>query len=152
MIPDTLPIDNNNNSALHLQFVFASCVACLKLLKADTENESHILYARLFFGFFHAFFLVMFLKTKNTIASMMETQNVKMEAGDQLKAVAKGVLLKAAAIGAVHYKSHLIQPLVISSIMGIISLLENHYTYNSVAGTLPFLLAVRNYDAAKKHN
>ena len=124
--------------------MFVSCVACLKLLKADTENEDHLLYARIFFGVFHAFFLLMFLKTKSNITSMMATQNVKLEAADQLKSVVKGVLLKAALIAGVHYKTHLIQPLVISSFMGFISLLESHYTFNAIASVLPFLFVVRN--------
>lgn len=128
---------------LPVKFIFVSCVAVLKLLKADVENENHLLYARIFFGVFHGFFLLMFLKTKSTITSMMATQSIKLDAAAELKSVVKGVMLKAAVIGVVHYKTHLIQPLVISSIMGFVSLLEAHYTYNAVAATLPFLLVVQ---------
>jgi hypothetical protein len=132
--------------------VFVSCIAALKLLKADTENEEHLLIARVFFGVFHVFFLLMFLKTKSGITNMMATQDDKLEAGSQLRIVVKGVLLKAAIIGGVHYKLHLIQPLVISSLMGFISLLESHYTYNAVASVLPFLFSTKTLSESKKDN
>lgn len=108
------------------------------------------MYARIFFGVFHAFFILMFLKAKSGITSMMATQSEKLDAGAELRGVVKGVLFKMVVIGAVHYKLHLIQPLIISSFMGLISLLEGFYTYNAVASVLPFLFSVRKRDQSKK--
>ena len=138
-------------TSVPFQLVFVGAIACLKLLQVDTENEDHLHYARIFFGIFHLFFLLMFLQTKSNITAMMATQEEKLDYGSQLKGVVKGILLKALVIGVVHYKTNLIQPLVISSFMGFMALLECNITYDAVSGVLPFLFSAQKTTSSKKN-
>lgn len=119
--------------------MFAVIFALLKFFGANTEDEFHLQVARGFFVALHLFFIIVFLKARNTIVTMMATQDVKLEEGDLLKSVSKGMIIKAFLIAAVHYKTNMIQPLVMSSVMGFMALLESRITHNEVASLLPFL-------------
>jgi hypothetical protein len=122
-----------------LQFLFATAFATLKILGASESNSRHVLLLRLFFGISHAFILFCFLKAKGSLVSMMASQDAKLKLGDELKSLARSVLARCAVIIAVHAKTGMIQPLVISSVLGYISLFENRTVYNELTHIFPFL-------------
>ena len=124
-----------------------STLAGLKLSGASQENEHHVLILRVIFAISHILFFIIYLMAKSSISSMIAMQEIKIKSTKATTDCFKSIVVRAIVISAIHYKSHIIQPLLVSSIMGFMSILENEHMHKELSRLLPFL---KPLDAEKK--
>jgi hypothetical protein len=111
---------------------------------ASQSNPRHLFFLRIIFGISHLFFVIIFAKTRHAINSVIASQDKK-----QLEAAAvfdtfKGIIIRGLLIAAIHYKSGIIQPLVVSSAMGVMSIIENERMYDEICNIVPFMKKPNN--------
>ena len=129
---------NNQTHDLH-QLIIVTVYAIFKNLDLVASNPMHVWYARIFFGVGNLFFFLLFVKTSWDIENCVAAKEQKIAARLEVLKLFGNLLFRAALVAFVHYRSNILQPLVISLVMGIFPLLENRDTCNELLHFMPLL-------------
>ena len=105
-----------------------SIFAILKLLKISAENETHLLALRGFFVAVHLFFFITFVRTNIMIESLVGAKETKIKSRLALRSEFGNILFRAIVIGLIHYKTLMMPPLIVSSVIGLFTVIENKDT------------------------
>lgn len=99
-----------------------------------------ILFCRIFFGIAHLWFLVLFFNTRKDINTHLKASESKIESNAAVFSIFKSISIKAVIVLLAHLKTGMLPPLIISSFMGLYSILETKEYNFSLQRRNPFLV------------
>jgi hypothetical protein len=118
-----------------------SVYAILKLVGDLSQHPTVVLVARAFFIIGHLLFFYFFMLTNGRItkASGRPSED-KTKAKKACQLAFRNILVRAVIIGFIHYRTHMMPPLLISVFMGFFTLLENIDYYYVIHSKFPKLI------------
>jgi hypothetical protein len=120
--------------------VMVSIYAALKFGKQVAATSGFIMFARVFFLLGHAYLVYIYLVTNFRISkSSSRSTEEKAKAKGGCFAVLRSVLIRAAILGFVHYRTGMLPPMFITVFMGFFSFFENDFYYQIMYSKLPHL-------------
>jgi hypothetical protein len=125
--------------ALAIAAVFAAVKAAQKFLGTFIP----VTICRAIFTFGHIYFIYIYFNTSGKVTkstSRSTEEKVKIKAA--LSSILKSLIVKAVVILAVHWKTQLMPPLVVSVILGFFSFIENDYYYQVMYTVTPKLFEI----------
>jgi hypothetical protein len=117
------------------QFLVVTIFAILKTFNITAENPTYLMAFRAFFVLVHVFLFVTFVRTNYMIESMVGAKDAKIQSRLNLRKEFGNVLFRGAVISLVHWKTLMMPPLIVSSMFGIFTVMENpdasHVTFKT---------------------
>ena len=124
-------------------FVAVAVYALVKALKAHTENFLFINVMRGIFVVGHLYFIYIYLFTNHRISkSTSRNAEEKAKAKSSCLGVLRSILIRAAIMGFVHFRTKMMPPLLITVFMGFFSMIENDFYYQIMYSKMPGLFEI----------
>jgi UDP-N-acetylmuramyl pentapeptide phosphotransferase/UDP-N-acetylglucosamine-1-phosphate transferase len=101
-----------------------SIFAILKVFNASAENVFWLNLARIFFVVAHLFMTIVFIRSTLKIDNNVGTAEKKSESRTKLRKSFGNIILRALIIAAIHWKTQMLQPLFVSSTLGLFTVAE----------------------------
>lgn len=121
-------------------FVVVAVYALMKVFKAQAENFLFLTSMRGIFVLGHVYFIYIYLFTNHRISkSTSRNAEEKAKAKSSCLGVLRSILIRAAIMGFVHYRTKMMPPLLITVFMGFFSMIENDFYYQIMYSKLPGL-------------
>mmetsp|Transcript_21870 Transcript_21870/g.36883 ORF Transcript_21870/g.36883 Transcript_21870/m.36883 type:complete len:134 (-) Transcript_21870:32-433(-) len=112
-----------------------SCVfALIKLLALSSQNDLHLTSLRAVFGLIHVYLFTIFIRAKLVIDNGTGSKESKAAARSELRKLFGSIAVRGIIISFVHVKTSMLPPLLVSSIMAIMSVLENDRCEEFIVG------------------
>eukprot|EP01036_Dinobryon_divergens_P024197 gene24197-32624_t len=119
---------------------FLAIAIVYAVAKLIGSNYLFLFLARLFFFLGNAAFLYYYLAAVQSIAKDNTTSNQeKQEAKKKCFVMLRSLFAKTAVVGAIHYRTSLVQPLLVSVLMGFFTYIENGNVYNVMYAQFPVI-------------
>jgi len=115
---------------IHFELKITFVVMCFALVKAlkhvfnDSSRYSVLICRAIFFGSHAYFALIWWLANKRLQKSKHLLLEEKVDKRSKITATLKGIAIRAPVVLLLHFKLGLTQPLLVSSLLGLIKLLE----------------------------
>lgn len=116
--------------AVDWEMKFLAIALAYAIIKFIGDNVAFLYASRTFFFVGNLAFLYYYLAAVKSIgndSSLLSEE--KANAKTKCFSVLKSLFMKAIVVGAIHFKSNLIQPLYVSVFLGLFTLLENGHIY-----------------------
>mmetsp|Transcript_22699 Transcript_22699/g.33169 ORF Transcript_22699/g.33169 Transcript_22699/m.33169 type:complete len:129 (+) Transcript_22699:108-494(+) len=110
-------------------FTVVSIFAIMKTFSINSETELYLTAARAFFAVVHLFLFITFVRANLMIESLVGAKEKKIEARLELRKVFSNIALRAVVICIVHWKTSMLPPLIVSSVVGLFTAAENKDSY-----------------------
>jgi hypothetical protein len=104
--------------------VVVSIFAILKVSGATAEVPLWLNFARVFFILAHLFMAVVFIRTTLKVENNVGTPENKSQRRNNLRKSFGNIILRAIIIAAIHWKTQMLQPLFVSSTLGLFTVAE----------------------------
>jgi Tfp pilus assembly protein PilO len=104
--------------------VVVSIFAILKVSGATAEIPLWLNIARIFFILSHLFMAVVFIRTTLKVENNVGTAESKSQRRNSLRKSFGNIILRAIIIAAIHWKTQMLQPLFVSSTLGLFTVAE----------------------------
>jgi hypothetical protein len=101
-----------------------SIFAVLKVFGASADNVLWLNIARIFFLAAHVFMTIIFIRSTLKIDNTVGTADKKKESRTKLRKSFGNIILRALIIAAIHWKTQMLQPLFVSSTLGLFTVAE----------------------------
>lgn len=120
-----------------------SVYAFLKLIGDFSKHATFVLAARAFFIVGHVLFFYFFMLTNGRITKAPgRPSEDKAKAKKSCQLAFRNILVRAVVIGFIHYRTHMIPPLIISVFMAFFTLVENIDYYYVIHSKFPKIFDV----------
>ena len=117
---------------------FLGMVAAYAIVKFIGSNYLSLMLFRLLFILGNVSFLYYYLAAVQSIAKDNKTSNSeKQEAKNKCFLMLRSLFVKTAVVSAIHYRTNLAQPLLVTVLMGFFALIENGHVYYVMYAQFP---------------